>query len=735
MRDSATTRREFLKGTAALVVGFSVYRHEPLTAQAESPSRTVSTEQVDGFIGINRKGEVTLYAGKVDLGTGVRTALAQIVAEELDVPFAAVSVIQGDTTLTPDQGVTSGSFSIQNGGLQIRQAAATARQALVSMAAKKLKVEPGDLSVTDGQITSKATHRSVSYGALIGGKNFSLQVDKAAAVKDPSQFKIVGRSIPRVDIPDKVTGQFTYMQDFRLPGMLHGRVVRPSGIGATLQSVDEDSVKGIPSLIQVVRIGNFVGVIAETEWGAIQAARRLEVKWSPWEGLPDQRALWEYVRGTKIVKQDVTSDVGQVTAALPRGATRLRATYDFAIQTHGSIGPSCSVVELKNGALTCWSASQATHALRKQLAAMLSMPEEQVRCIYIDGSGCYGRNGHEDAAGDAALLSRAVGRPVRVQWMREDEHGWDPKGPPTLIDLDAALDAKGNLIAWSSAFFLPQGAATPVALVAATLAGLPRETNIGPGGILNDTAVPYAVPNMRTVAHRLETTPLRPAWIRAPGRMQNTFANESFLDELAAAAGADPLEFRLRHLKDARGAELLERLASVATWERAAATPRDRNARIASGRGLAFVKYELVRTYVGVVADVAIDRVTGEIRVKRFFVVQDCGQIINPDGVKNQIEGNIVQTVSRTLLEQVTFNRSGVTSLDWGSYRIIGFPEVPDVVIDLIDRPHEKPWGSGEPSASVVPAAISNAIFAATGVRLRSVPFTPDKVKAAMVRS
>jgi CO/xanthine dehydrogenase Mo-binding subunit len=735
MTDIATTRREFLKRTAALVVSFSIDRHRSARAQDESSSKTVSTEQVDGFIGINRKGEVTLYAGKVDLGTGVRTALAQIVAEELDVPFSTVTVIQGDTALTPDQGVTSGSFSIQNGGSQIRQAAATARQALLSMAAKKLKVEPSDLSASEGKITSKTTHRSVSYSALIGGKNFSLKVDKAAEGKDPSQFKIVGRSIPRVDIPGKVTGQFTYMQDFRLPGMLHGRVVRPPGIGATLQSIDEDSVNDIPGLIRVVRIGNFVGVIAETEWGAIRASRRLKVNWSSWEGLPDQSVLWEYVRGTKIVKEDVTSDVGQAAAALTRSATRLRATYDFAIHTHGSIGPSCSVAEFKDGALTCWSASQATHALRKQLAAMLSMPEEQVRCIYIDGSGCYGRNGHEDAAGDAALLSRAVGRPVRVQWMREDEHGWDPKGPPTLIDLDAALDAQGNLTAWSSAFFLPQGAATPVALVAATLANLPREMNIGPGGILNDTAIPYAVPNMRTVARRLETTPLRPAWIRAPGRMQNTFANESFLDELATAAGADPLEFRLRHLKDPRGAEVLERLASVAMWERAAAQPRDHAARIATGRGLAFVKYELVRTYVGVVADVEVDRVSGEIRVKRFFVVQDCGQIINPDGVKNQIEGNIVQTVGRTLMEQVTFNRARVTSLDWGSYRIIAFPEVPEVVINLIDRPHEKPWGSGEPSASVVPAAISNAIFAATGVRLRSVPFTPDKVKEAMVRT
>jgi nicotinate dehydrogenase subunit B len=735
MRDIATTRRQFLKGTASLVVSFSMDRHQNTWAQGAPLPKSVSADQVDGFIAVNARGQVTLYAGKVDLGTGVRTALAQIAAEELDVAFSAVTVIQGDTALTPDQGVTSGSLSIQNGGLQIRQAAATARQALLSMAAKKLKAEPSGLSVADGQITSKATRRSMSYGALIGGNNFSLQIDKAAPFKDPGDFKIVGRSIPRVDIPGKVTGQFTYMQDFRLPGMLHGRVVRPPAIGAAVQSIDEDSVKDIPGLTRVVRVGNFVGVIAETEWGAIQASRQLAVSWSSWEGLPDQSALWEHVRGTKIVNEDVTSEVGQVASALPRGATRLRATYNFAIHTHGSIGPSCSVVEFKDGAVTCWSASQGTHALRKQLAAMLSMPEEQVRCIYIDGAGCYGRNGHEDAAGDAALLSRAVGRPVRVQWMREDEHGWDPKGPPTLIDLDAALDAKGNLLAWSSAFFLPQGAATPVALIAATLGGLPHEMNIGPGGILNDTAIPYAVPNMRTVAHRLETTPLRPAWIRAPGRMQNTFANESFLDELATAAGADPLEFRLRHLKDARGAELLGRLAAVAMWDRAAAKPRDPSARIASGRGLAFVKYELVRTYVGVVADVDIDRLTGEIRVKRFFVVQDCGQIINPDGVKNQIEGNIVQTVSRTLLEEVKFNRARVTSLDWGSYRIIGFPEVPDVVIDLIDRPHEKPWGSGEPSASVVPAAISNAVFAATGVRLRSVPFTPEKVKAALVRS
>jgi CO/xanthine dehydrogenase Mo-binding subunit len=366
---------------------------------------------------------------------------------------------------------------------------------------------------------------------------------------------------------------------------------------------------------------------------------------------------------------------------------------------------------------------------------MLSMPADKVRCIYIDGSGCYGRNGHEDAAADAALLAREVGRPVRVQWMRADEHGWDPKGPPTLVDLEAALDASGNIIAWSSSFFHPQGASGTVDMVAADLAALPHETNLAPGNIIGNTALCYTLPNVRTVAHRLETTPFKPSWIRTPGRLQNTFANESFLDELASAAGADPLEFRLRYLKDPRGVELLQRLAKLAKWEKSAGKPADGGGDVVTGRGLSYVKYELVRTYVGAVADVEVNKVTGVIKVKRFFVVQDCGQIINPDGVKNQLEGNMVQTLSRTLKEQVTFDRAHVTSLDWGSYPIITFPEIPEVVIDLIDRPDEKPWGAGEPSASVVPSAVSNAVFDAVGARLRSVPFLPDKVKTAMRRA
>ena len=740
MRFTKPSRREFLKGTGILIVSFSLPSMSKAVSASGTPAdtgpKTVALDDVDAYLAIDPSGSVTLYSGKVDLGTGIGTALTQIVAEELDVSLSRVHVIEGDTALTPAQGKTWGSLSIQNGGVQIRQAAATARRALLQEAAKRLGVPVEDLIVEQGTVRSRSGGKQMTYGELIGGKTFSLKVDKQAPLKDPATYKIVGRPVPRFDIPEKMTGQFTYMQDFKVPDMLHGRVVRPTAIGATLLSVDESSVKDIPGLVKVVRQGNFLGVVAESEWGAIRAAQKLKASWSDWEGLPDQSKLWEHVRATKVTKDDVTSNVGSAEPALEQAAKRLSATYDFAIHTHGSIGPSCAVAEIKDGKLTCWSSSQGTHDLRQQLAAMLSMPDTDVRAIYLEGSGCYGRNGHEDAAADAVLLARAVERPVRVQWMRDDEHGWDPKGPPTLMDLQAGLDANGNVVAWYSQVYVPESATggVNVKLVAAELAGLPHETGMVPGNIIQNTAIPYTFPNVRTVAHRLAETPLRPSWIRAPGRMQNTFCNESFMDELAAAVGADPLEFRLRYLNDPRGVELLKRLASFAQWE-GRKSPKRETGDVATGRGLTYIKYELARTYVGAVADVEVNRKSGEIRVKHFAVVQDCGQIINPDGVKNQVEGNVTQTVSRVLKEEVTFDRSRVTSLNWASYPILTFPEMPDVDIELIDRPTEKPWGVGEPSAAVVPSAISNAVFDAVGVRLRSVPFTPAKVRAAIQSS
>jgi nicotinate dehydrogenase subunit B len=731
MLDFIPSRRDLLKSGGALVVTFTV---APRLAFGQTASaKTVSPEEVDGFLAIGADGTVTAYSGKVDLGTGVRTALTQMVAEELDVPLAKVVIVEGDTALTPDQGPTYGSLSIQNGGVQIRQAAATARRALLQMASQRLGASAGELVVDDGVI--KGGGKQVSYAELVGGKALSLKLDKDAPLKDPATYRIVGQSIARLDIPAKITGTFTYMQDFRVDGMLHGRVVRPPAIGATLQSVDESSVRDVPGLVKVVREGSFLGVVAESEWGAIKAAEKLKATWSDWAGLPDRTRLWDYVRATKINKSDATMTVGnaQETLAQAQPPTRkLKATYDFAIHTHGSIGPSCAVAELKDGKLTCWSASQATHNLRKQLAAMLSLPAENVRCLYLDGAGCYGRNGHEDAAGDAALLARAVGRPVRVQWSRADEHGWDPKGPPTLVDMEAALDDKGNVTAWYSQFYIPEGAAGNVALVAATHAGLPAETAMAPGNIIQNSAIGYAIPNIQTVCHRLAETVFRPSWIRTPGRMQNTFANEAFLDELAAAAGKDPIDFRLEYVKDPRGVELLQKLVELAKWEKRPSPRKDQSGAIAKGRGVSYVKYENVRTYVGAVAEVEVERASGKVRVTRFYVAHDCGQIINPEGVKSQIEGNIIQTVSRTLIENIAFDRKAVTSLDWESYPILRFPDVPEVEMALIDRPKEKPWGAGEPSAAVVPSAISNAVFDAIGVRVRSVPFTPEKVKTAI---
>jgi nicotinate dehydrogenase subunit B len=725
-------RRTMLQATGALIVVFGL---SPGRGQATpvAPTKSVSPDRVDSFLAIDIDGRVVVYSGKVDLGTGVRTALTQIVAEELDVPLSHVTVIQGDTALTPDQGTTSGSLSIQNGGMQLRRAAATARRALLDRAAVVLKSDASMLAIREGVVIAKNNQgaaRKLPLGTLVGGMSLTLRLDSDAPLKAPTDYTIVGTPVPRLDIPDKVNARFIYMQDFRLPGMLHGRVIRPSGVGSELVSYDESSINHIPGIVKVVRIANFLGVVAETEWSAIRAAQQLTVAWSKWEGLPEEERLWEHVRGTKVVRDDVTSHIGDTAAALGAAPRTLSATYDFAIHTHGSIGPSCAVASFADGKLTCWTASQAVHDLRKQLAAMLGVVNDDVRCIYVDGAGCYGRNGHEDAAADAALLARSVGRPVRVQWMRADEHGWDPKGPPTLVDLRAGLDQDGSVVAWESELFIPDGTADFVDLVGADLAGLNSLGKLSPGGVINDLAIPYGFPNVKTTAHRLESTPLKPSWIRSPGRLQNTFANESFLDEIAAQTGIDPLELRLRHFDDPRGREVLQRLADLSGW-RDRPKP-DRSAEIATGRGLAYVKYELVRTYVGAVAEVQVNRKTGEIAVIRFHVVHDCGQIINPDGVRNQIEGNIVQTVSRTLKEKVTFDRSMVTSLDWASYPILTFPDVPDVVIELIDRQDQPPWGAGEATAAIVPAAVSNAVFDATGARLRSIPFTPAKVKVAL---
>ena len=735
MNSTTLSRRGFIQVSGSLVVTFSL---APLASQLAAQttggtlSKSVALDAVDGFVALQSDGTVRIYSGKVDLGTGLQTAITQIAAEELDVPFANVQVIQGDTLLTPDQGPTFGSLSIQVGGMQIRQACATARASLVASAAKKLGVEPSQVLTENGVCI--ANGQRITYVDLLGETELNIKLNPQAPLKNPSKYAIVGKSLARLDIPAKLTGEFEYMQDFRLPGMLHARVIRPSAINANLLSVNDSAARKIPGYIQTVRKNNFLAVVAKNEWAAIQASNAVKATWSNWEGLPDSNKLWEYVRNSKVSSNESLQKIGDSAAALKNASKVMKATYDFAIHTHGSIGPSCAVAEYKDGKVTCWNASQQTHMLRKQLAQMLQLPEADIRCIYIEGAGCYGRNGHEDAAADAVLIAKEIGKPVRVQWMRADEHGWDPKGPPTLLDYRATLDEKGNIAAWESEVFIPERPKqASVTLIAAELANLPKEPP-NPGGIHQSLAIQYKVPNVQATAHWLAETPFRPSWIRTPGRMQNTFGNETFIDELAVAANADPLEFRLRHLDDKRGAECIERASRLAAWRPAVSHSGNSKIQgdIVRGRGVSYIKYELVRTYVTVVADVEVNRKTGKVRVLKFYVAHDCGQIINPDGLRNQLEGNVIQTVSRTLIEELQYDRSRVTSVDWASYPILTFPEVPEVVMDLIDRPNEKPWGAGEPTAAVVPSAISNAIYDAAGIRLRSVPFTPAKVLAAL---
>lgn len=728
-------RRDFLKLGGGLVVTFTIPAL-PSSAMAQTAAGTkdMRPDQVAAWLAIDKDGLVTVYSGKVDLGTGARTALAQMVAEELDVEFGKVHLIMGDTLLTPNQGVTSGSLTISNGGVTLRKAAASARHALAAEAARKWSVDPAQLTVSKGVLTAPGGRR-ISYGELVDGKALNVVMDQQVKLKEPAAHTVVGKSIARVDIPAKVTGQFTYMQDFKLKDMLHARVVRPPYLGATLDSVNESSVAGI-SGVKVVRKQDFVAVVAKTEWAAVKAAAALKTKWTDHGNrYPEEAKLYEYWRALPVVKDEPVVQTGDAPAALAKASKRIKATYDFAAHTHGSIGPSCAVADFSDGRCTIWSPSQSTHSLQLEISSILGLPKDKVRLIYLDGAGCYGRNGHEDCSADAAMVSQLAGAPVRVQWMRADEHGWDPKSPPTLVDLEAGLDDKNTPLAWRSEFFLANshGAMTDFPLLAAVLTGHKR-TAYYTGNIAKNSDIQYTFPNIKTEVHRLNDTAFRTSHLRTPGRMQNNFANEAFFDELAAAAGADPLQWRMKYLQDPRSLAVLEDVAKMAKWQTRPSPARTASGKdeIATGRGIAFVRYNNDSTYVALVAQVEVNRKDGDIRVTDIWCSHDCGQVINPDGTINQIEGGLVQTVSRTLMETIHFDRKRITSVDWGSYPILRFPEVPNIRVSLIDRPEQAVWGAGEMAPTVVPAAISNAVFDAIGVRLRSVPFLPEKVLAGL---
>jgi nicotinate dehydrogenase subunit B len=735
--NSDITRRQFLKATGALVVAFGL--PVDLRAQGTPALRTsggpLSPNQLDSWLIIGKDGRVTVMTGKVELGTGVSTALRQIVAEELDYPFEKINWIQGDTANTVDQAPTFGSQTIKRGGSQLRQAAAEAKATLLSLASARLGIPTEQLTVSQGVISTQGdAKKTVSYVDLLGGQEFNREVTGKLKPKSPSAYNIVGKPVPRIDIPFKAAGAHIYMQNLRIPGMLHGRPVRPTQFGAKLLRVDESSVKDISGLVRVVVKENFVGVVCDREEQAIRAARDLRVTWEGSPSLPPMSELYTTLR--KIPSSDrEPANTGDVEGALAGAAKTSKATYQWPFQLHASIGPSCGVAAVRDGEVTIWSGTQGAHQLRPTIAQLLGISVTNVRVVFVEASGCYGHNGADDAAADAALLSQAVGKPVRVQWMRHDEHGWEPLGPSMLMEVRGGLDSQGNVIAWDYQVWTPTHSSRPNgsagSLLAGSLTGMSAGTPNQSGADRNANHT-YNFQNNRVVVHWLNSSPIRASALRGLGSPQNTFANESFMDELAAAAGADPVEFRLRHLSDPRAKAVLEAAAKQAGWtNRSSPQKTEQGQRTGSGRGVAFVQYDRTEAYVAAIADLDVNHADGQVRVKRVVIAHDCGLVINPDGLRNQIEGNVIQAISRTLKEEVKFDSSILTSLDWTSYPILRFPEIPEVVVELINRPDQPAVGAGEATTSAIPAAIANAIFDATGARLRTIPFTPDRVKAA----
>jgi CO/xanthine dehydrogenase Mo-binding subunit len=730
------TRRGFVSSLGAITVAFSL---DPKHVLAQQPSKLPGSldnnRKLDAWLRINADGTATVYTGKIELGQGILTALSQIAAEELDLPLTRISMISGDTGRTPNEGMTAGSQSIENSGTALRLASAEVRAILLELAAKKLGAPAEALSVTDGVI-STSDGRKVSYGELAGAADLNREATAKVAPKPTSTHKIVGKSIPRHDIPGKVTGGVTYVQDIRLPGMLHGRVVRPPRYAAKLESFDESGAKAIPGVQAVVRDGSFLGVVAEREEQAIKARQLLatSAKWSGGAELPDPKNLYAHLKSLPS-KDTVISERQSMQLA---SARVIEATYTKPYMAHASIGPSAAVAQFQDGKLTVWTHSQGVFPLRQELVRTLKVPAANIRCIHTEGSGCYGHNGADDVALDAALLAKAApGKPVRLQWMRDDEFAWEPYGAAMVMQAKATLSPEGkiadfNYDLWSNTHSTrPLGTQGANLLAAWYLAdpdkmgppeGLPQ-----PAGGGDRNAIPlYDLPNQRVVHHFIEQMPLRVSALRTLGAYANIFAIESFMDELALAAGADPVAFRLAHMKDPRARAVIETAAKLAGWKEGEKSDGSK------GRGIAFAKYKNLASYVAVVADVEIDRTTGRVRIPRTYAATDAGLIINPDGLINQIEGGIIQSASWTLKEEVRFDRNGILSRDWASYPIMTMTEVPKVQVELINQPNERSLGAGEGSQGPAVAAIANAFANATGKRLRELPFTPGRVKAAL---
>jgi nicotinate dehydrogenase subunit B len=758
----STSRREFFKNAGALIVSFSAASLAGPFTFAQGPFDThpshIDPTKLDSWLAVDADGAVTAYTGKCDFGQGMFTSQTQLVAEELCVRIDRVKVIQCDTSVTPDQGTTSGSQSTPtnfNSG-NLGQAAATAREALINMAAKQLGEAPDQFTVSDGVITGKAG-RHVTYGELIGNKRFDIPLSATAKRRQPTQWTVLGKPVPSLDRVALMTGRFEFVHNVRVPGMLHGRVVRPPDVGATVAGVDEASVRQISGLVKVVMRNNFVGVVAEKQWQAVQAARRLKVNWNPGQGLPAQKTFYDGMR--KLPSRDALMvDSKDVERQFSEARTVVRATYSYPFQTHGSVGTSCAVADIKADHATVWSATQSVYPTRSIVAKLLNLPLDNVRVVYVRGSGCYGLNGADAVSFDAALLSHAAGKPVRVQLSREDEMAWDNFGAACVVDQRAAIDHNGAIVAWEFENWVASrggrpGYDHPGNVITGLLAGyepeqvkprapaepseeLRNRSNAAPsyiaGCIGGKCAGAGTIRSERVLSHTVPS-PFFTGPLRSPERIQNTFAHECFMDEISARANADPVAFRLQHLSEKRIIDVLKSAAEAANWEKRP-SPKTNIARTGtvSGRGIACVAYEGNNGYAALVAEVSVDLVSGRVQPTRFIVALDCGPVSNPDGVRNQTEGGILQGMSRALVEEVTWDDKRVTSTDWETYQspYLGI-EIPKIDVVLMNPTGVPAIGAGETAITVVPAAIGNAIFDATGIRLREVPFTADRVKAA----
>jgi nicotinate dehydrogenase subunit B len=755
MKTLSLSRRQFLKGTGALIVSFNLFPPASNLFAQSSPASSGEPDptQLDSWIAVGQDGSVTIFTSKVELGTGIETALAQIAAEELDVSWRKIKVDMGDTSKTIDQATTSGSRTIERAGPQVRKAAAAARKELLRLAAEKLSAPAEKLTVRDGVVSVVGNpSKRVSYAQLIGGKRFNVKIQaegrgnelklaQDVKAKDPKEYTTVGKTVPRFDLPPKVTGEAVYIHDVRIPGMLHGRVIRPPTVSTAPVNIDEDSVKNIPGFVKVVQQGSFVGVVAKTEWAAIKAAEALKVTWAkPTTKLPaNAEELYAYLKNTKSFTTLKGAEKGDPAATFDKAKKQYEATYRWPFQLHGMIGPSCAIADVRGDQATVWSGCQGPFRIRASVATLLKLPEKNVRIIYRDGSGSYGRLSSDDSSEDAALLSRLVGAPVRVQWSRRDEHAWEPKGPAQLQTLRAGVDDAGKIIAWEfTDYSLPWTVSSTTTLLASEQIGIKSKTP-GSGNGNQGGGEIYAFENTKVSAEQIpwlqpEPFPLRTSNLRAPGQLSRCFASETLLNEIAADLGADPVEFRLRYLTaDQRATDVLKAVANKTQWQKRSSPSASSSGTTATGRGIALTRRS--GGYAAAVADVEVNKSTGNVTVQRITLAHDCGLIVNPDGVKNQVEGNIIQGVSRALLEEVSFDASGVTSLDWSSYPILKFPEVPNLDVVLINRQEVAPLGAGELATVPVPAAIANAIFDATGVRLREVPFTPKRMLAGLQKA